>query len=55
MKIWPEKPIYFEGGSWFNFNNLGVALGMVLNFYTSVAKGLKLKLRKFLGLNRTFV
>ena len=33
------------------FNNLGLALGMALKFYTSVTKGLKLKVRrKFLGL-----
>ena len=29
------------------FNNLGLALGITLKFYTSVAKGLKLKVRKF--------
>lgn len=34
----------------FKFNNLKVALGMTFTFYTSVAKRLKLKLRKFLGL-----
>ena len=28
----------FEGWSWFNINNLGLALGMVLKFYSSVAK-----------------
>ena len=32
-----------------------MALGMALKFYTSVAKGLKLKVRKFLGLTSTFV
>ena len=37
------------------FNNLGLALGTKLNFYTSVAKGLKLKARKFWGLIPTFV
>ena len=40
---------------WFKFNDLGLALGMVLKFYTSVVKCLKLKVRKFLGLIRTFV
>ena len=49
MKIWPEKPIYFEGDSWFNFNNLGVALCMVLNFYPRMAKGLKTKNQKVFG------
>ena len=31
----------------FKLNNLGLALGMDLKFYTSVSKGLKLKVRKF--------
>ena len=35
-------------------HNLGLALGINLKFYTIVAKGLKLKLRKFLGLIPTF-
>ena len=34
---------------------MGLALGKTLKFYTSAAKGLKLKLRKFLGLIPTFV
>ena len=33
--------------SWLKFDNLGLALGTNLKFYTSVAKGLKLKERKF--------
>ena len=37
-----RKTIFFEGWSWFKFNNFGLALGMTLEFYTSVAKGLKL-------------
>ena len=37
------------------FNNLGLALGTTLKLYTSVAKGLKLKVRKFWELNPTFV
>ena len=41
--------------SWFKFNNLGLALGKNLKFYTSVAKGFKLKGRKFWGLISTFV
>ena len=44
----------FEGWSWFKFNNLGIALGRNLKFYTSVAKGVKLKVREFLGLIPTF-
>ena len=49
-----RKTAFFEGWSWFKFNNLGLALGTNLKFYTSVAKGLKLKVRKFLGLIPTF-
>ena len=37
------------------FNNLGLALGMALKFYTSVVKGLKLKVREFWWLIPTFV
>ena len=36
------------------FNNLGLALGTNLKFYTCLSKGLKLKVRKFLGPIRTF-
>ena len=50
-----RKTAFFEGWSWFKFKNLGLALGMNLTFYTSVAKGLKLKVRRFWGLVRTFV
>ena len=35
------------------FNSLGLALGMTLKCYTSVAKGLKVK--NFWGLSSTFV
>ena len=41
-----RKIAFFEGWSWFKFNNLGLALGTNLKLYTSVAKGLKLKVRK---------
>ena len=50
-----QKKHFFEGWSWFNFNNLGLALSMALKFYTSLAEGLKLKLRKFCRLIITFV
>ena len=50
-----RKTAFFEGWSWFKFNNLGLALGANLKFYTSMAKGLKLKVRKFWGLIPTFV
>ena len=39
----------------FKFNNFGLALGANMEFYTSVAKGLKLKVRMFWGLIPTFV
>ena len=61
IRIWPEKPPknwpknFFKGWSWFKFNNLWLALGTNLKFYTSLSKGLKLKGRKFLGLISTFV
>ena len=35
-------------------NNLGLVLGIALKFYTNVARRLKLKARKFLGLIPTF-
>ena len=53
--ILTRKTAFFDGWSWFRFNNLGLALGTNWEFYTSVAKGLKLKVRKFLGLIPTFV
>ena len=50
-----RKPLFFEGWFWFKFSNLGIALGKNLKFYTSVAKGLKLKIRMFWGLILTSV
>ena len=50
-----RKNIFLGGCAWFKFNNLGLALGMVLKFYTSVTKRLKLKIRKFWRLISTFV
>ena len=49
-----RKTAFFEGWSQFKFNNLGLKLDMN-SFYTSVAKVLKLKVRKFWGLIPTFV
>ena len=49
------KTNFFEGCPWFKYNNLGLALGMALEFCTSMNKGLKLKVRKFYGLIPTFV
>ena len=50
-----RKITFFEGWSWFKFNSLRLALGTNLTVYTSVAKGLKLKVRKFWRPNPTFV
>ena len=50
-----RKTAFFEGWSSFKFNNLGLALGTNLKFCTSVAEGLKLKVRKFWGPNPTIV
>ena len=47
--MWPK----FGNSS--KFNNLGLALGTNLKLYTSVAKGLKQKVRKSWGLVPTFV
>ena len=32
-----QKNTFFEGWSWFKFNNLGLALGIALEFYTGLA------------------
>ena len=45
----------FEGWSWFRFNNLELALGTNSKCFTSVTNVLKLKVRKFWGLIRTFL
>ena len=50
-----RKTTFFKRRSWFKFNNLGLALGAGLKFYTSVAKVLKLKARKIWRLVPTFV
>ena len=44
-----------EECSWFKLNNFGLALGMTLEFNTSVAKRLKREVKEFLGLITTFV
>ena len=49
------KKLFSEGCSWFNFNNLRLALGMAFKFYTIVAKALKLNVRMFWRLIPTFV
>ena len=50
-----RKAAFFQGWSWFKFNNLELAVVANLNFYTCVTKGLKLKVRKFWWLILTFV
>ena len=50
-----RKTVFFEGWSWFKFNNLGLALSISLKFYSNVAKELKLKVRKFWELILTFI
>ena len=54
-KDFTRKTAFFDGWSWFKFNNSGLALGTNLKFFTSVATGLKLKVTKFWRLNPTFV
>ena len=49
-----RKTAFFEGWSWFKFNNLTLALGTNLKFYTSVAKKFKLKVRMIGRLIPTF-
>ena len=44
----------FFGSFCFKVNYLGLALGMALKSHASVAKGLKLKVRKCWGLIPTF-
>ena len=54
-KVLTRKTFFWERCSWFKFSNLELGLGMALNFYTSVAKRLKLQMKKFWGLISTFV
>ena len=58
--MWPKFGIsrislVFHWWHWFKFNNLGMALSTNLKFYSSVAKWLKLKVRKISRLIPTFV
>ena len=38
-----RKTDFFEGRSWFKFNNFRLVLGIILKIYSFVRKGLKLK------------
>ena len=40
---------FVEDWSWFKLNNLELALAANFKFYTSVARELKVKVRKFWG------
>ena len=55
IRICPKKNIVFEDCTLFKFNNFGLPPGMTLRFYTSMAKGLTLKVKKFVRLGSTFV
>ena len=55
MKNLFRKTFFFEGWSWFKFDDLRLALGIALKFYTGVVNGLKLKVRKFWWILSTFV
>ena len=46
-----REKTFFKGWSWFKFNNLRVAMGMTLKFYTSMAKRVETKSQKVLGAN----
>ena len=50
-----RKTTSFEGWFRFKLSNLGLALGMTLKFTTSVEKGSKLKVRRFLSICPKFV
>ena len=45
---------FFEGWCWLTFNDLRLVLGLVLNFYSRMAKESKLKAKKFWVLLSTF-
>ena len=51
VMITSEKPFFFEGYPWFKFNTFGLALGMALKFYASLAKDVKLKSQNVLRTN----
>ena len=55
IRIWVEKPLFFESWSRLKFNNLWLTLGTNLKFYAIAAKGLGLKVRKFWGPSPAFV
>ena len=50
-----RKTSFLEGLPWFKFDNLGPVLSTNRKNYTSMVKGLKLKVKKFWGLIPTFI
>ena len=54
MREFDQKKHFFEWSSWFKVNHMKLATGLTLQSYGSVVKGLKLKVRKCLGLIPTF-
>ena len=42
-----SKNLFLEGWSWFKFTNLGLIQVMALKIYSSVGKGLELKVGNF--------
>ena len=44
-----RKTDFFEGWSWFKFNNLRLVLGITLKFYSCVEKRVKLKVKSVEG------
>ena len=50
-----RKTFFFEESSWFKVNYLEMAQGMALTSYATVAKELKLNVRKCWGFVPTFV
>ena len=50
-----RKTNIFERYPWFKFNNLGLALGMTLEFHTSLEKVFELKVNKVWGLTLAFL
>ena len=49
-----DQKNHFEGWSLSRFDHFGLALRIALKFYTSVARRLNLKIRKFWGLIAVF-
>ena len=55
LQVWPEKPLFWQDSLGSSSIKLGLSLGIALKFHTTVARGLKLKVRNCWGLIPTFV